>query len=123
MDDIFTIADQRQKEAWSIIERTDILSIWTSIGAEINLVGSLKTGLLINNRDIDFHIYTEPFILSDSFLAISELAQNARIKEITYKNLLNSKDRCIEWHAFYEDENKNLWKLRTRRRQGSPCLG
>ena len=100
-----------QKEAWSVIEKTDIIKHWTSIGATINLVGSLKTNLLINNRDIDFHIYTNPFKLSDSFLAVSRLAENKFIKAINYTNLLEAEDKCIEWHATYEDQNGDSWQI------------
>ena len=111
MDDILETAKQIKEEAWSVIEETDVINHWTSIGATINLVGSLKTGLLINNRDIDFHIYTNPFSLSDSFLAVSRLAENKRIKTVSYSNLLENEDKCIEWHAFYDDQNGNSWQI------------
>ena len=111
MNDIFNKAKQMQAEAWSVIEDTNVIGHWSSIGATTNLVGSLKTGLLINNRDIDFHIYTDPFKLSDSFLAISKLAENKRIRTVNYSNLLDAEDNCIEWHAFYEDLNGNSWQL------------
>ncbi|ASQ91107.1 hypothetical protein CHL67_09440 [Prosthecochloris sp. GSB1] len=111
MKDIVTIADKRQKEAWSVIEETDIIKHWHAVGATVNLVGSLKTGLLINNRDIDFHIYTNPFKLADSFSAIAMLAENGRIKSINYLNLLEAEDKCIEWHAIYEDQNGNSWQI------------
>lgn len=100
-----------QQQAWSIIEEIGVIQHWTSIGATINLVGSLKTGLLINNRDIDFHIYTSPFSLSDSFLAISKLAENNQIAEISYKNLIEEEDKCIEWHASYTDRQGIAWKI------------
>ena len=65
MKQIFEIVESMQKKAWEIINETNVIEIWSSIGATINLVGSLKMGLLINHRDIDFHIYTTPFKLSD----------------------------------------------------------
>lgn len=111
MENYVQKAKNMQKEAWKVIEQTDMLAIWHSVGATINLVGSLKTGLLINNRDIDFHIYTEPFSLEQSFLAISKLAQNPNIQAIHYTNLLESEDRCIQWQAIYKDKNKNLWQI------------
>lgn len=111
MKDILQAAKQIQEEAWSVIEETDVINHWASIGATVNLVGSLKTELMINNRDIDFHIYTNPFRLSDSFLAIAKLAENKRIKTIRYSNLLESEDRCIEWHAFYDDRDGNSWQI------------
>jgi hypothetical protein len=111
MKQIFEIAESMQKDAWKVINDTNILDIWVSIGATINLVGSLKMGLLINNRDIDFHIYTEPFKLSDSFSAMAKLAENKRIKTISYGNLLDAEDKCIEWHAFYEDKDGHSWQI------------
>jgi predicted nucleotidyltransferase len=111
MEDVLLTAKRIQQKAWSIIEETDVVKHWTSIGATVNLVGSLKTGLMINNRDIDFHIYTNPFKLSDSFLAVSKIAENKRIKTISYTNLLESEDKCIEWHAFYDDQDGNRWQI------------
>jgi hypothetical protein len=124
MEDILQSAKRMQKKAWSVIEETNVVNHWASIGATINLVGSLKTGLMINNRDIDFHIYTNPFKLSDSFLAVSRLAENKRIKTIKYLNLLESEDKCIEWHAFYEDHDGNSWQIdMIHILSGSPYVG
>ena len=109
--ELFKKAQTRQKEAWAIIEDSGVIRHWSSIGATINLIGSLKTGLLINNRDVDFHIYTTPFNLSDSFLAISKLAENKHVKTIKYFNLLEADDKCISWHAAYEDQNRNMWQI------------
>lgn len=111
MEDVSESANQIQKKAWSIIEEIGVVNHWTSIGATINLVGSLKTGLMINNRDIDFHIYTNPFNLSDSFSAVSKIAENNRVKSISYTNLLEAEDKCIEWHAFYDDRDGNQWQI------------
>ena len=61
---IFELAKRNQQKAWEIIEDTRIVRIWEGIGAKVNLVGSLRTGLLMKHRDIDFHIYTSPLYLS-----------------------------------------------------------
>ena len=111
MENVLETAKQMRAEAWSVIEETDVINHWVSIGATVNLVGSLKTGLLIKNRDIDFYIYTNPFKLSDSFLAVSRLAENRRIKTVSYANLLEAEDKCIEWHASYDDDNGNAWQI------------
>ncbi|KIX13737.1 hypothetical protein [Dethiosulfatarculus sandiegensis] len=111
MNRILTIAENRQRQAWEIIKDTDVINLWEAIGATINQVGSLKTGLLINNRDIDFHIYTDPFSLRDSFSAMARLAENKRIKQIFYTNLLEAEDKCLEWHAFYEDKQGDAWQI------------
>lgn len=111
MEQILTLAESMQKKAWDIINDTRIIDIWSSTGATVNLVGSLKMGLLMNSRDIDFHIYTTPFKLSDSFSAVSRLAENRRIKTIRYANRLEAEDKCIEWHAFYEDREGRSWQM------------
>lgn len=45
---ILELAKRNQQKAWEIIEDTRIVRIWEGIGAKVNLVGSLRTGLLVN---------------------------------------------------------------------------
>lgn len=111
MENILDIAAKNQKKAWEIIEQTDIINIWRSIQAEINLVGSLQMGLLMTHKDIDFHIYTPDFRLTDSFSAIAKLAENPSIKNITYTNLIDTEEKCIEWHAWYLDDDQDTWQI------------
>lgn len=108
---IFELAKRNQQKAWEIIEDTRIVRIWEGIGAKVNLVGSLRTGLLMKHRDIDFHIYTSPLDLSASFRAMAELAENTSIKKIEYTNLLHTAEACIEWHAWYKDMEGELWQM------------
>lgn len=108
---IFELAKRNQQKAWEIIEDTRIVRIWEGIGAKVNLVGSLRTGLLMKHRDIDFHIYTSPLDLSASFRAMAELAENTSVKKIEYTNLLHTVEACIEWHAWYQDMEGELWQM------------
>lgn len=105
------IAARNQQRAWEVIEDTRIIPIWEGIGAQINLVGSLRTGLLMKHRDIDFHIYSSPLSVSDSFRAMSELAENLSVRKIEYTNLMHTDEACIEWHAWYEDSEHELWQM------------
>ena len=109
--DILELAKRNQQKAWEIIEDTRIVRIWEGIGAKVNLVGSLRTGLLMKHRDIDFHIYTSPLDLSASFRAMAELAENTSVKRIEYTNLLHTAEACIEWHAWYQDMEGELWQM------------
>lgn len=111
MADYLTISSQNQKKAFEIIKELNIEKLWKSIGARINLVGSLKMGLLAKHRDIDFHIYTKGLDITQSFLVMSQLATHPKIKKIEYTNLINTEEHCIEWHALYEDDEKNIWQL------------
>lgn len=108
---ILELAKRNQQKAWEIIEDTRIVRIWEGIGAKVNLVGSLRTGLLMKHRDIDFHIYTSPWDLSASFRAMAELAENTSVKKIEYTNLLHTAEACIEWHAWYQDMEGELWQM------------
>ncbi len=103
------LAQENQKKAFEIIEKTKVLECWQSIGAEINLIGSLKMGLLCKHLDIDFHIYTPTLEVAQSFAAIAKLANNPKIIHIEYRNLLEEEDQCLEWHALYQDEQ--LWQI------------
>ena len=108
---ILELAKRNQQKAWEIIEDTRIVRIWEGIGAKVNLVGSLRTGLLMKHRDIDFHIYTSPLDLSASFRAMAELAENTSVKKIEYTNLLHTAEACIEGHAWYQDMEGELWQM------------
>lgn len=108
---ILELAKRNQQKAWEIIEDTRIVRIWEGIGAKVNLVGSLRTRLLMKHRDIDFHIYTSPLDLSASFRAMAELAENTSVKKIEYTNLLHTAEACIEWHAWYKNMEGELWQM------------
>ena len=108
---ILELAKRNQQKAWEIIEDTRIVRIWEGLGAKVNLVGSLRTGLLMKHRDIDFHIYTSPLDLSASFRAMAELAENTSVKKIEYTNLLHTAEACIEWDARYQDMEGELWQM------------
>jgi len=111
IDIILNIAKQNQEKALEIINNTNIIPIWESTGAEINLIGSLKTGLLMTHRDIDFHIYSDPLKISSSFKAISRLAENPAIVKIEYVNLLQTEENCIEWHTWYQNTPNEIWQI------------
>ena len=106
---IIEISNNNQKKAFSIIKELDIENAFKSIGARINLVGSLKMGLLMKNRDIDFHVYTSELNIEKSFSAISKIASNKKIEKITYSNLIDTDENCIEWHLFYKDDK--VWQI------------
>jgi hypothetical protein len=111
MDDISQISANLEKRARAVVAETNLIDIWTAIGATVNSVGSLKMGLMARHLDIDFHLYTNPFSLADSFSAMARLAENPGIKSISYTNLLEAEDQCLEWHAFYLDKLGETWQL------------
>ncbi|WP_165025935.1 phosphoglycerate mutase family protein [Dysgonomonas sp. ZJ279] len=104
-------AEKNQAKAEKIVESLDIVNIWESVGATINRVGSTRMGLLMKHRDIDFHIYTDSLDIADSFKAISKLALNPYIKKVEYTNLIDTDEKCIEWHAWYQDTDSETWQI------------
>lgn len=111
LTNIQEIAKKNQAKAWKIIQDTNLVNIWESSKAEVHLIGSLKMELLMKHRDIDFHIYSNPLNISDSFTAMAKLAANPAIKRIEYANLLDTEEQCLEWHAEYLDTEQALWQI------------
>lgn len=111
MDEILEVSRKNLQRAREIIADTNIIAIWESIGATINQVGSVKSELLVKHRDIDFHIYTPELDITASFKAMAKLAEHPSIKTITYGNLIDTEECCIEWHAWYEDKDGDLWQI------------
>lgn len=105
------LSERNMKRAREVIEATDVVNIWRGIGAEINLVGSLSMGLMCRHRDIDFHIYTSPLDKEESWLAISRLAQKAGVRRIEYRDLTDTEEQCIEWHAWYDCGDGLMWQI------------
>lgn len=112
METIITdLARRNAARAHEIIDELDIVGAWRSIGAEASLVGSLRMGLLMKHRDIDFHIYSSPLVVADSFAAMARIAANPKVEEVTYRNLIDTDEHCMEWHAFYRDCDGCRWQL------------
>ena len=109
--DILELALHNQQTAWKILEHTGIIPAWERIGATVHLVGSLKSGLLAKSRDIDLHIYTDTLNIAASFSVIKELAERLSLREIQFKNLIQTEEECIEWHVLYEDGDRSTWKF------------
>lgn len=109
--DIFDIAERNRQRAREIIEKTGIMEIWRSVGAEPNLVGSSRMGLMAKNLDIDMHIYSDPLTVADSFAAVAKFAELPGVKSLTYANLIDTVEECIEWHALYDAPDGSEWKF------------
>lgn len=108
---IFELAAQNQQIAWEILNTNAIIPAWEHIGAIVHVVGSLRSGLMMKNRDIDLHVYTDRLDIEESFSVMQKLAKGMPLKEILYKNGIDSEEECIEWHALYDDKNMNEWKF------------
>lgn len=111
MSNLVEIADAKLKRAREIVAETDVVGVWARHGARARLVGSVRTGLLMDRRDIDFHVYSDEFSIAESFAAMAELAANGRVRRVEYANLLETDEASLEWHAWYEDGEGELWQM------------
>ncbi len=100
-DEILSYAARQQAIVGKVIAESRVREIWESIGAVVNPVGSMAMGLLCKHRDIDFHIYTETLDVADGFLAITKICKNPAVRRMTYTNLADTDEECIEWHVWY----------------------
>lgn len=108
--DIVPLADATQKQAREVIRQSGIREAWKSIGAKVNQVGSMATGLLMKHRDIDFHIYTDKLDATESFKAISRICVNPNVIRLEYRNLAATDEACLEWHVWYNLDGEE-WQI------------
>ena len=78
--EIFDLALANQEKAQRVLARSGIANIWQQNGCRVNLVGSLRMGLLASHRDIDLHVYSKG-ITEESSFAIA--AQIAKLPDVT----------------------------------------
>ncbi len=109
--ELLELSRQMGQSALKVLNDLDIETSCRSVGGSLNIVGSLKSCLMLNHRDIDLHLYTGAPMVEKSFSFMKKIAENNKVKDIQYKNLLDTKEECIEWHLWFEDKDKSTWKL------------
>lgn len=109
--DYAAAAQKNETNAHAVIRKSGIIPAWKNIGAEINLVGSLKIGTLGKHPDIDFHTYTPELDIRQSFAVMAQIAQNLQARRIEFVNLADTEECCFEWHIWFDDNNGTLWQI------------
>jgi hypothetical protein len=108
---LLEISEAKRQAALRVIRDSGIVEAWESVGATVNLVGSVRSGLIMKNLDVDFHIYTDEPMLEKSRAAMARLQQNPAIRDVQFCNLLDTDEECLEWHAAYDDAEGETWQL------------
>lgn len=112
MEDYLTLAANNREKALRIVRRLDIPGIWAAAGVEVRQVGSLRMGLMMKHRDIDFHLYSDPVDIAADFATVARIAACPGITHVEYTNLLGTEEDCLEWHAWYTDgEGGEPWQI------------
>ncbi|MCM1505234.1 MAG: phosphoglycerate mutase family protein [Muribaculum sp.] len=110
-EEIRDLALANQKKAFEVLEQSGIAEVWKGAGCRVNLVGSLRMGLLASHRDIDLHVYSSGITEESSFAIASKIARNPKVTEIKCVNGLHTDEHCMAWHVFYEVDDEGVWQF------------
>lgn len=104
------LSSAKQKRAIEVLKASGIAEIWKQSGCRVNIVGSLRNGLLISHNDIDMHVYSSNITAEKSFAIAAKISMLSGVKEISCINGLNTDEVCISWHVKYHHESED-WKF------------
>ena len=108
--DIFLAAEAAQARARQAIRSSGVIAAWETLGAQAHPVGSMAMGLLMKHRDIDFHIYTDRLDVAASFRAIAAICAVPGVTRLEYRNLADTGEACLEWHAWFALDGEE-WQI------------
>lgn len=107
---IIELAKANQKKAYSVLAESRVAEVWKEAGCRVNLIGSLRMGLLASHRDIDLHVYSKGVTEKSSFAIVAKIAESKNVTEIRCINGLHTDEHCIAWHIFYS-YNGEVWQI------------
>ncbi|MDE5786129.1 MAG: phosphoglycerate mutase family protein [Duncaniella sp.] len=100
-----------QREARRVLARSGIAELWQEAGCRVNLVGSLRMGLLAAHRDIDLHVYSSGITEQSSFAIAARMSALPEVTEITSVNGLHTSEHCMAWHVKYRASSGEIWQF------------
>lgn len=109
-NEIILHAVSNQERALEVLHASQIVEIWEKSGCRVNIVGSLKMGLLAKHRDIDLHVYSKDITEESSFAIAARMAANPHVTEIRCINGLHTDEHCVAWHVSYMSGDE-LWQF------------
>lgn len=107
LDDLIVRAECAAEAAHALLRATRLRERWEARGAEVHLVGSLATGLLLRHLDIDLHVYTPTLDPADGFAIAAALAP----RRLEFRDLSDTPERCLEWHLWIRDAADREWQV------------
>ncbi len=108
--EIRSLALANQEKARKVLKDSGIAEICQEAGCRVNIVGSLRMGLLASHRDVDLHVYSKGITEESSFAIVSKIAKNPKVTEIKCINGLHTDEHCIAWHFYYKYEGE-IWQI------------
>lgn len=110
LTEIREMAIANQERAKKVLHAFAIAETWESHGCRVNLIGSLRMGLLASHRDIDLHVYSKGITEESSFAIAAQIAKDPNVTEIKCINGLHTDEHCIAWHIFYKYVDE-IWQF------------
>lgn len=111
MKNYVDVAARNMKRAAELVESLGLVEQWRKIGADVNLIGSFATGLLMKHLDIDLHVYTDVLSVRDSFAAVAGIASHKGVRHVVFSDLSYTEEACFEWHLTYRDTDGRDWTV------------
>ena len=111
LSEIKVLTQRNQEKAKDILTNSNIIGILENAGLRVNIIGSLRMGLLVNHKDIDLHVYSSDITIEKSFSIMSSIAAIPNIVETRCINGLGTQEKCVEWHFYYRDNDDNMWQI------------
>ena len=99
------------RRARAVLESSGVCGAWRAEGAEVRIVGSMRMGLMARHRDIDLHVYSSPLSVGGSFAAMARVAARSEAGTIVCRNLIETPERCVEWHMEWRDPADGVWTM------------
>ena len=110
-NELLATSEGNRQKALSIIRRIGVTEAFARAGGEAHIVGSVAMGLIMTHRDIDIHAYTTTLTAKGSFAVMADIAECPGITRMECRNLITTDEACMEWHAWYADENGHEWQI------------
>ena len=109
--------DPLLKQSWELHCRAEqflrdsgLLEAWESVGAKVRCVGSFRTGLMMKDRDLDLHVYTESLDPERAHKALKPFL-NSPGAQLSYIDGAETAEHCLEWHLKMPDGSGELWTI------------
>ncbi len=109
--EIFDLAEANRLRALEVLANSGIEDVWRKAGCRVEIVGSLRMGLLASHRDIDLHVYSSGITEESSFAIAAKMASLKGVGEITCINGLHTDEHCVAWHVQYKVSEDETWKF------------
>ena len=110
-EELFELAELRMRAARSVLDESRFVEIWSEAGCRVNVVGSLRMGLMASHRDIDLHVYSSDITVESSFAVAARMAADARVTEVKCINGLDTDEHCIAWHVQFRADDGDVWQF------------